>query len=127
MDIRRGDLLDQAKDLAHLPRAAHQGAQHAGFAQASPRHFQLDRRLPLPGGVGQNGFQPGGVDGLGQEIVGAQLHGLDGKGDGAHGCEHDHGHVVAQAQAAFGQLGQQAHAIEPRHLQVRDHNGRIQT
>ena len=124
-DIGGRDLLDQPENLPHRSGTAHQRAQHAGLAQPAPRHFQLDLRFALPGGVDQDGAQPRGVHRLLQKVVSAQLHGIDGQLDGAHGGEHHDGHVGVERRSLFGELGQQADAVQPRHLQVGDHNGRV--
>ena len=94
--VGRRDLLDQAEDLAHRRRAAHQRAQHAALAQPPPRHFQLDCGLALPRGVGQDGAQARGVHRLLQKVVRAQLHGVHGQLNGPHGGEHHHGQVGVQ-------------------------------
>ena len=108
-DVGGGDLFDQAEDLAHgLARAADHGAEDAGLAQAAAGDFQLDCGIALAGGVGEDGAQAGGVDGLLQEVVGAELHGVNGDLDGALGGQQDHGDVGSDAGAFFGKLGQQA-------------------
>jgi hypothetical protein len=104
-DIGGRNLLDQPEDLPHLlPGAAHQRAQHAGLAQAPARHFQLDLGLALAGGVGQNGAQARRVHRLLQKVVGAQLHGVHGQFDGAHGGEHHHGQIGVEPEPSSASL-----------------------
>ena len=43
----------------------------------------------------------------------------------SHCRQHHHRHIRVQARTFLGQFGQQADAVQPRHLQVGDHNGRV--
>ncbi len=124
-DVGGGDLLDETEDFAHGAGTADHGAEDAGFAEAAARHFKLDLGFALAGGVGQDGAQAGGVNRFLEEVVSAQLHGVDGQLNGAHGGEDHHGEVRVESRALLSQLGQQADAIQTRHLQVGDDDGRV--
>ena len=104
---------------------ADQSAEDAGLAQAAARDFEFDGGLALAGGVGQDGAQAGGVHWLLQEVVGAELHGVDGELDGAQGGEHNNGQIGVEAGALLGELGQEANAVEAGHLEVGDDDGRV--
>ena len=62
-------------------------------------------------------FEPVDVDGLGDEVVGAVFHGLDGRIDGAVGGHHDADGGMREAQGAVDKL----HAILGAEAQVGDH------
>ena len=105
--------------------SADHGAEDAGFAQAAAGDFELDFGFALAGGVGEDVAEAGGVDGLEEEVVSAELHGLDGDGDGALGGEEDDGGVGFEVGAFFGEAGEQADAVEAGHLEVGDDDGGV--
>ncbi len=56
-------------------------------------------------------------EGFGNEIVGPQLHGLDGQIDGAVGGHHDHAHLAE----VFAGRAEKSHAVHFGHLDVAQH------
>ena len=78
-DVGGGDLLDEAEDFAHgteLPTRTPSTPVSRRRRRATSSSISC---LALAGGVGENGAQAGGVDGLLQEVVSAELHGIDGE------------------------------------------------
>ncbi len=79
----RRRLLDHLVDLPHLGAVADHRPERAVFAQLTPQRLHFAKRLlPLDNLVEQN-LQALNVDRLGQVVVRAFLHRLDGRLDGA--------------------------------------------
>ena len=112
-------------DLDHLPHADHaRRTADDHLLQVGRARFARRRRASPCGRVGA--VQPGQereevlvAEGLGHEVEGPQPHGLDGHGDAAVGGHHDHGHV---GHASLLDPLQQVDAVQPRHLQIADHD-----
>ena len=115
----------RAKSSRICVGSADQAAHDAGFAQAAARDFKLDFGFAQAGGVGEDGAQARGVDWFLQEVVRAQLHGVDGEVDGAHGGEDDDDKVGLEAGAVFVEFGEQADAVHARHLEIGDDDVRV--
>ena len=107
-------LLDQLHDPLH---------GRAGADQAVARRLVGELLHPLPLAPGQLhllvglldvDFQLGQVEGLGQVVVGAPLHGLDGRLDAAVGGQHER----LQLRLALLELCQQLDAAHARQVQV---------
>ncbi len=79
---------------------------------AQVEHLVLQRALAQ--GALHDQAQVVGVDRLGEEIVGAEAHCLDGLVDAAVAGHHDHGH----RQGLLADFADQFHAVEARHLEV---------
>src|ERR1700744_1868328 len=74
--------------------------------------------LALAGSVGEDHFEARGVDRLLDEVIGAELHGLDGAIDGALCGEQDDTLLVGK----LAETVQQLDAIHAGHLHVGDHD-----
>ena len=113
---RRGDPLDAGEDLHHLPAPSQQVV--VGVAPAEPVAQVgdlVDQAAILEGLVDQQ-LQPLGVDRLLDEIMGTQLHGLDGRLDRGVGRHDDRRH----RQVAVANLADQVEPADPGQPQVGD-------
>ena len=113
---RRGDPLDAGEDLHHLPAPSQQVV--VGVAPAEPVAQVgdlVDQPAILEGLVDQQ-LQPLGVDRLLDEVVGAQLHRLDGRLDRGVGRHHDRRH----RQVAVANLADQVEPADAGQSQVGD-------
>ena len=87
--IRGGQLTDELKNLLHRSAAADHTQFVVLLLQLRPygnRLPRIPRRLQR---IGHQLFEPRDIEGLEQVIVGAQLHGLDGRLRGAVGGHED--------------------------------------
>ena len=113
---RRGDPLDAGEDLHHLPAPSQQVV--VGVAPAEPVAQVgdlVDQAAILEGLVDQQ-LEPLGVDRLLDEIMGTQLHGLDGRLDRGVGRHHDRRH----RQVAVANLADEVEPADPGQSQVGD-------
>ena len=112
---RRGRPRDQVHDLAHRRALGHDAGPSAqGGAQAG----DLLPEPPLAQGVLEGGEKLLDAERLGDVMVGAGLHRLDGRVDAAEGGDDDH----RRPGLARAHLPQELVAAHARHHQVRDHD-----
>ena len=83
------DELDEVEDLLHLARGALERAEFSAVTEELAGCFELAIGAALTAGVLEDGAQAGRVDGLFDEVIGAQLHGGYGGVDRALGGEQD--------------------------------------
>ena len=110
-------LADHLEDLLHLGALADDAGELASALQLLLHGAVLKGQLP----VGKRALDHEGeavqVHRLGEEIVGAVVHGLDGAFDGAMPREDDHRHRGVLG----GDVAQELFPREVRHLEVSDH------
>ena len=115
----RRRLLDDMVDLPHLAAVADHRPERAVLAQLTAQRLDLAQRLlPLDNLVEQD-LQPLDVDRLGQVVVGALLHGLDRRLDGALRGQQQRRDVGALRL----KRPQQTQPVHARHDQVGDDDG----
>jgi hypothetical protein len=114
---RRRDLANQIVDALHGGRAAldlfDPGRLLGDLAEITilplvPRQLE---RSP------DQAFENVDVEGLAQVVDGSELHCLDGGLDRSVGRQHDHGHAFVE----LAQLAHELDSVDPRHLQIREH------
>ena len=116
----RRHLLDHPQQLDHAGVRADDVPESVALAEPLAQPAVLLHQAGALHGALDHHRQHREIEGLGEVVVGALLHRLDGVGDGAEGGHHHEGRV------ALGGLGllHQADAVEARHLQVgEDHVG----
>ena len=117
---RRRRLLDDRVDLPHLRAVADHRAEGAVLAQLAAQRLHFAQRLePLDDLVEQD-LEPLEIHRLGEVVVGAFLHRLDGGFDGALRREQQGGHVRALRL----ERAQQPESVQPRHHEVGDDDRR---
>ena len=97
-DIAGSDALDEREDVLHLLGRADERAEDALFAQLAAGEVELLLGLALARGVGQDHLEARGIDRLLDEVIGAELHGLDGAIDGALRGKQDDALLVLRAR-----------------------------
>ncbi len=106
----------EPENLLHLLGRADQRPQGPGVTQLSAGDFELHPCAQQSRCVLQDGAQATGIDGLGDVIISAHAHGLDGAVNGALRGHHDY----SDGLAVVGNLLQQLQAAHARHFQIRD-------
>jgi hypothetical protein len=107
-------MADQVEDVEHVTVLA----EHVMKGVLACQLLAQGDDLVLQGSFTQSPFHDQAqmlrVGGLGEEFVGAKLHGLDRFLDAAAARGHDHGHVKPSLLHRLDQF----HAVEARHLQI---------
>ncbi len=119
--LRPGDVADQLEDLVHPLVLADDVVEPEVLLELLAKAEDLVLELAFLQGPVHHQLQVGRIDRLGQEVVGAQAHGLDHPVDRAEGRRHDHG----DQKAAGGDLADQVHPAHPGHPQVGDQDAVI--
>ena len=113
-DLRHCDAADGLEDLLHGRAAAEQTPELLlrGDLRAKPHHLAL--QLAAREELAHLDTERLHLEGLGQVVGGAQLHGLDRGGDGAGAAEHDH----RRRRLLPSELREQVEAAAARHHEV---------
>ena len=114
------DHLDQAEDLLHFFGRPNQRTKRSGIAQLTASRLQLKAGTEQRRCVLQNCAEAAGVDGLGNVVVRAYAHRLNGTIDAALGRNDDHSDDLTVSRNFL----QQLQTAEPRHFQIRNDNVR---
>ena len=114
--VRGGHPLDHAEDLLHPGRTRQDAAERLGSWQARAQGHIVAQELSLLGCLADDHLEFLDPGGLGQVVIGAQLHGLDGARNLLEACHHDHLRLFGKT----GQLPQDLNAFLARHLHVED-------
>jgi hypothetical protein len=108
---------DGAEDLLHGLAGAQHAAQPLAALHARAQLLDLALQVPALEQLAHLHAQRLHLEGLGQVVGGAALHGLHRGGDGRGAGQHDHGRRPGHAL----ELGQQLEAAAPGHDQVEQH------
>ena len=112
--LRRGDPGDPLVDLAHPGALAEEVVERVLVADAPPERADLVLELAVGQGLLDQDLEPVDVDGLVDEVVGAELHRLDGRRDRGVAGHQDR----RDRQVAVVDLADQVEAVDPRELEV---------
>ena len=91
-----------------------EGAEDAALAKLTAGDLEFQLSVALTGRIGEDGFEASGVDGLLDEVVGAEFHGIDREFDGALRGEDDDGDFAIR----IGELGEEFNTGHAWHFEI---------
>ena len=116
--LRRRHPLDHPHHLVHLGAAGDEAAEGPGPGRVGPERDVVAQELALLGRLADQHLQLLDLGGLGQVVVGSELHRLDGRGHFLEARHDDHLGMLGDLL----QLAQDLDAFLLRHLHVQDHH-----
>ena len=117
--LGRRRLLDHLIDLPHLRTVADERAERAVLAELASQRLHLAHRLQALDDLVEQDFQALDIDRLGQVVVRAFFHRLDGGVDGSLRRQQQRRHVGALLR----QRAQQRESVHARHHEIGDDDG----